>query len=89
MVTIEDIQKHCGEFFTFHLADNRRISARIVGYETLFDTMDTDDEGRETVHLGFSGWAEQLYLDEIVSMEPYEGTEPVYYEPDLVLAKVS
>ena len=89
MITIEDIQKHCGEFFTFHLTGNRKISARIVGYETIIDTIDTDDEGRETVHLGFSGWAEQLYLDEINSMEPYEGNEPVYYEPDTPSAKVS
>ena len=89
MVTIEDIQKHCGEFYTFHLIDNRRISARIVGYETIIDTMDTEDDGRETVHLGFPGWAEQLYLDQIVGMEPYDGAEPVYYEPDISLAKVS
>ena len=89
MVTLGQIQRSMGEFYTLHLVGNRKISGKIAGWQSEWDNEDTEDEGRETMCLQFPGWLEQLYLDEIVSMEPYKGTEPVYYEPDISLAKVS
>ena len=78
-MTLRELVGSIGTGVTITLGSGKKISGKLVGYETVDDNEGTQSEGREDVLVDFGEWVEAVYVDEIERVEPYDGPKPVYY----------